>query len=61
MKTFCYEVPKLKKYELIKDGCLYDSCYAKSIRKARDIFSGLWEGNFIIISDYDESKNVRLK
>lgn len=53
----------MKKYELTKDGKLYDTCYASNLKNAREKFEPKFSGSYKIIctgNDW-ESKNARFK
>jgi hypothetical protein len=50
---------KVKKYELVSDGKLYDSIMETSFKRARAYFADNWVGCFTITCE-GEHKNVRL-
>jgi hypothetical protein len=52
---------KIKKYELIANGCHYDEVETTSFDKARKYFSNKWTGKYTILClNTDERKNVEL-
>jgi hypothetical protein len=52
---------RIKKYELVANGCHYDETEAASFRKAREYFADKWNGCYTIVChNTDERRNVRL-
>lgn len=48
------------KYELIANGCFYDSCDAENIYEAKRIFNRSWFGNYKIIGADEKNCNEEL-
>lgn len=52
----------MKKFELVANGCLYDTIEAKSFTAAREYFAAKFTGKYeIICCETGERKNVILK
>jgi len=51
----------MKHYELIKNGCYFDYCYAPTIKIARKEFSYRYSGNYTIICTGNDWERINVR